>query len=630
MLAIAILAVGFLVPALLPHSTSSATVQALQEAELARRQVHSYDASLPLAAARAHVAELKEADFDRLVERSQDEFDGLTSEFSKQVSQATSTDRRNNMPDTGLRAPAMTPSGVRSSVSGLEESLSKNQTLLAEAAKNARSATQTDRDALGVGQVAGTVKLVEAGRLLAEARELRARLTTEQSRLLVLAAAGAEARGEKDRHAGLDVVEIQGVLDGDLEEIEVALADAQAEVDRLSGEVTEREQTLSAVRSQLEEVRDRRLSLEETGFTVGDDASFEAYRAEYLRLSETLRRLEQREQLLAFGGVEGGHVVGEDLVDGEIEGGTTVAGLNELKRNLSLAEDKLTRYTRARKALEDQKTLVTTMGDEARIWESQYADRLDALAAQVEQIRGTMGELAQQASEKEEAALRAARDAATAFGSAKAAASRWTGDAGALQREKDPQRLNERLKRIAGDNLAGEAADSGEAQAKMLVGRILTERALGLGEYVDTLARANELMPSTEFDTATLQENFTQARDEAVSILNEAREGYERLAQKQADTSWVHQASLATVYHLLWLIDEFNAAQHRSNLLDQLGRVIENRQQSPHLQQQVALHHLLTGGVEAPRPEQPSSDQADEEAAAEGEADEAEDDSGGD
>ncbi|MBU0616085.1 MAG: hypothetical protein KKI02_00040, partial [Planctomycetes bacterium] len=314
----------------------------------------------------------------------------------------------------------------------------------------------------------------------------------------------------------------------------------------------------------------------------------------------------------------------------EIEGGTTVAGLNELKRNLSLAEDKLTRYTRARKALEDQKTLVTTMGDEARTWESQYTARLDTLATEAEQIRGTMEELAQQAFEKEEAALRAARDAATAFGSAKAAVTRWTGDAGALQREKDPQRLNERLKRIAGDKLAGEAAESAEAQANTLVGRILTERALGLGEYLDTLARANQLMPSTEFDTATLQENFTAARDEAVSVLNEAREGYERLAQTQSNTSWVHQASLATVYHLLWLIDEFNAAQHRSNLLDQLGRVIENRQQWPHLRQQVALHLLLTGGVEAPGPEQPSSEEVDDEAATEGEADEAEDDSGGD
>ncbi|GAG52636.1 unnamed protein product, partial [marine sediment metagenome] len=184
--------------------------------------------------------------------------------------------------------------------------------------------------------------------------------------------------------------------------------------------------------------------------------------------------------------------------------------------------------------------------------------------------------------------------------------------------------------RISGDKFAGEAADSAEAQAKTLVGRILTERALGSGEYLDTLVRANQLMPGAEFDPSALQENFTQARDEAVSILNEAREGYERLAQKQSNTSWVHQASLATVYHLLWLIDEFNADQHRSNLLDQLGQTIENRQQSPHLQQQVALHVLLTGAAEPSRPEQPSGGEAVEEEVSEEEADEAEDDSGGD
>jgi chromosome segregation ATPase len=625
LLAIVMLAAGFLLPVLLPRSTTPTTVQALQEAELARRQLHSYDAMLPLAGMSADVTELKEADFERLLERARTQFDALTSEFNKQVSQAKSADRGNRMPETDLRAASMTPSGVRSSVGGLETSLSQNQRLLSEAAKNTRAALQTDRNALGVGQVGGAVKLVEAQQLLDEARQLRAQLTSEQSRLLAVAARGAEVRGERDRRVGLAVVEIQNILDGDLEEIEAALDDAQAEVDRLSAEVAEREQALAAVRSQLEEARRQRLDLEEAGFAVGDDASFEAYRTEYLRLSEMLRQHEARGQLLAYGGVEGGRVVGDDLMTGEIEGGETIVGLNELKRNLTLAEDKLTRYTQARQALEDRKGLVTTMGAEARAWESQYTTRLDALVAEVQQIRAAMEGLAQQAFEKEESARAAARDAAAAFGSAKAAASRWTGDASALQRERDPQRLNERLKRIASDKLAGEAAESGEAQAKMLEGRILTERALGLGDYLDALARANELLPTGELDLTALQESFTQARDQAISTLSDARAGYERLAQSQSNTSWVHQASLATVYHLLWLIDEFNAAQHRSNLLDQLGRVIENRRQSPYLQQQVALHALLTAGVEAPQRKQPTSS-----ATVEPDADEGGGESGGD
>jgi chromosome segregation ATPase len=625
LLAIVMLAAGFLLPVLLPRSTTPTTVQALQEAELARRQLHSYDAMLPLAGMSADVTELKEADFERLLERARTQFDALTSEFNKQVSQAKSADRGNRMPETDLRAASMTPSGVRSSVGGLETSLSQNQRLLSEAAKNTRAALQTDRNALGVGQVGGAVKLVEAQQLLDEARQLRAQLTSEQSRLLAVAARGAEVRGERDRRVGLAVVEIQNILDGDLEEIEAALDDAQAEVDRLSAEVAEREQALAAVRSQLEEARRQRLDLEEAGFAVGDDASFEAYRTEYLRLSEMLRQHEARGQLLAYGGVEGGRVVGDDLMTGEIEGGETIVGLNELKRNLTLAEDKLTRYTQARQALEDRKGLVTTMGAEARAWESQYTTRLDALVAEVQQIRAAMEGLAQQAFEKEESARAAARDAAAAFGSAKAAASRWTGDASALQRERDPQRLNERLKRIASDKLAGEAAESGEAQAKMLEGRILTERALGLGDYLDALARANELLPTGELDLTALQESFTQARDQAISTLSDARAGYERLAQSQSNTSWVHQASLATVYHLLWLIDDFNAAQHRSNLLDQLGRVIENRRQSPYLQQQVALHALLTAGVEAPQRKQPTSS-----ATVEPDADEGGGESGGD
>lgn len=629
-LAIAILALGFLVPAILPATVSSTTVQALQEAELARRQLHAYDASLPLAAARANVAELKEADFGRLVERSQEEFDTLGSEFSQLVNRVKSADRQNRMPESPVRALVPNPSNVQARVSELERSVRDNEQLLTGAARSSRSATQTDRDALGVGQVAGMVKLAEAGRLLAEARELRARLTAEQARLLAVATAGAEAQSERDRHAGLNVAEIRGVLDGHLDTITAALAESQAEVDRLSAEVAEREQTLAGLRGQLEETRTQRLTLEEMGFTVGDDASFEAYRAEYLRLSNTLRELEEREQLLAFGGIEGGRVAGDDLLKGTIEGGVTVVGLNELKRNLALVEDKLTRYTRARQALEDQKNLVTTMGGEARTWEAQYAARLETEATEVQQIRASMDELARQAFEQETAALAAAGNAATAFKSAKSAADRWTGEATSLQREKDLQRRNERLKLIAGDNFAAEAAASADAQAKTLVGRIYTERALGLADYLDTLARANELMPGSEFDPVKLQEQFTEARDEAVSILNEAREAYERLAQKQSSTSWVHQASLATVYHLLWLIDEFNAAQHRSNLLDQLGKVVEDRQQSPHLQQQVALYALVTGGAAAPQSDQPESEEPDSAESGDEEPGESGDDSDGD
>lgn len=612
MLAIVILAGGFLVPAMLPHSTSPGTVQALREAELARRQVHAFDASLPLAAERADLAKLKEADFDRLAERSQEELDALRSESSRQVSRIKGSDRESGMPESRVQPLATGASGLRSSVGALETALRENQQLLSTAVQNSRSASQSDRNALGVGQVTGTVKLVEAGRLLAEARGFRARLTIEQGRLLTVATAGAAVGGEKDRHAGLDVVELLTVLDGDIGEVAAGLADAQAEVDRLSAAVAEREQTLAAVRSQLEDVRGQRMSLEETGFAVGDDAAFEAYRAEYLRLSETLCELEQREQLLAFGGIEGGSVAGDDLLEGEIEGGSKVVGLNELQRNLALAEDKLTRYARGRQTLGDQKSLVTTMGEEARALEGQYATRLEALQTKAGQIRDDMSELARQALDKEEAALRAAREAVSAFGNAKSAVGRWTGDARSLQSDKDPQRANDRLRRIIADSFAGEAADSGKAQANTLVGRILTERALGLGEYVDALERANHLMPEADFDPSELRDELAQARDEALAVLNEAREGYETLAQKQSGTSWVHQASLATVYHLLSLIDEYNAAQHRSNLLDQLGQTIANRQQSPYLQQQVALHVLLTGGVEPPRPEPSDEQQPDE------------------
>jgi hypothetical protein len=616
-LAVVILAVGFVAPALLPSTTGPDTLKALQDAELARRQLHGYDASLPLVETRSDVERLKEADFDQLVEQAQEEFEALRSQFAERVNQAKRVDRDHKMPESGLRALAVGPAGVRSSVSSFEKLLRENQRVLAEAVKNSRAASQTDRDALGVGEVAGAVKLVEAGRLLDEARQLRAELTAVQARAFAAASRWAAVRAERDYSAGLDVTAIRSGLDTDSQEIEVALTEARQESDRLANAVAQRQQELANVRAQLEEARRERLSLEQTGFTVGDDASFEAYRGRYLELSERLRMLQQQEQKLAFGGIEGLGAA-DDLPEGELEG-DEVYGLDELQRRLAIAEDRLARYTGARKALKAQAGMVDTVGEQAQVRVGEYAARLETLAASVNELRDSMAQLAQQASEKEAAALGAAREAATAFGQAKSAVDRWTREANALQREKDAQRINERLKLITGDSFAAGFASNAEAQAKMLVGRIHTERALGLAAELDTLSRIKELVPGWEFEAGPLQDAFNTARDEAVSILNEAREVYQRLTQKETSTSWVHQASLATVYHLLWQIDEFNTEQHRSKLIDELGRVLAGRQQSPHLQEQVKLYASLTGG-ELPTGTEPEAEEpADEEPAADAE-----------
>lgn len=619
--AVVVLAAGFLTPVFVPPATGPDTLQALRDAELARRQLHAYHTILPLVGVRSEgeIEQFKgdEFDFEALVEGAQEEFATLSDQFDEQVRRATASDRRSRMP-SGLQAASTSPAGVRTSVREFERALRENQKLLTEAVRNSRSAIQADRNALGVGQVAGTVKLVEAGKLLADARGLRARLTTLQGSAFAAAGEWAAVRAERDYYGGLDVATVRRSLEDDLDEVDAASQESKAEVDRLASVVGSVEQTLVEVRRRLEEARTQRLSMEETGFIVGDDASFEAYREQYLELGRRLRGLQDQEHLLTFGGIQGGRVIGDDLLEGEIEGGESVVGLSELKRRLEVAEGKLERYKRAREALEDQMSLVGSVGEEAQAQHRQYAARLETLAGEVDQIRARMEELAQQAFEKESTALGAAREAATAFKGAGAAVSRWISDARGLQQEKDSQRINQRLKLIVGDDVAPGFASSAEAQAGTLLGRIHTERALGLAGYLDTLERIQALMPGSTVDTGTLRDDFATARDEAVSALGEARDIYERLAQRQTDRSWVHQASLATVYHLLWQIDEFNAAQHRSNLIDQLAQVVANRAQSPELQQQVKLHTHLTGGGE---PTQPDEQEAGEEESPDEDAD---------
>ncbi len=555
-LAVVILAVGFLTPMFVPPAVGPKTVEALEGAELARRQLYAYEASLPLVEARSDLERLKEADFDKLVERAQEALAKLSDESNRRVEGMKRRDRDSGMPAGDLRPFTPSSAGVRSAVSSFEGFLRENRKLLDDALRSSRSASEADRNALGVGQVAGTVKLAQAEKLLAEARWSRSQLVAAQTRALAAAGEWAAVRAERDHYAGLEVTRIRSDLNADLEEIETAQQQTQAQVDELARAVTDREQALARLRAELEDVRTQRLNMEEMGFTVGDDASFEAYRQQYLQLAQRLRDLQDQEQLLAVGGVQGGRLVGESLLEGEIEGGETVVGLNELQRRLAIAEDKLARYTRGRKALQDQISLVSTVGDESQAREEQYAARLETLTAAVDRIREEMAELAGQASQREDAALGAAREAVAALKLGTAAVDRWIGDARSLQQRSDPQRGNERLSRIVGDGAAPDFAASSEAQAKMLIGRIQTERVLGLAGYLDTLARIAELTGGT-LEPGTLQEQFNTARDEAVGTLNEARDMYERLAQKQTDTSWVHRASLAVLYHLLWQVDEF-------------------------------------------------------------------------
>ena len=617
-LAIVFLAIMFVVPAFMPRATDSTTIEAEKKAELARRQLHSYDATLPLTAEQSDLEQLKAADLGQMAEKAAEEYAAVQSDFNRTIQGAKKLDQRSGLTTSDLR-PMSIGTGA---VSTFEKAVRDNDKLLKDAVQNARQATQEDRDrkALSVGQIAGTTKLVEANRVLGEARLQRTTLTTELDRSLNLAVRWAELQALNEHYAGLDLSDVEKSLADDLTEVGAQIEETGNELRDLESSLASTKQTLEGIQAELQQKQTQLADLERNGFDTSDTAAFEAYRAQYEKLSNEMSVLQLREQTLTHGGIEGGTVIGDDLLSGEIQGGTTVVGVDELDRKAAILKVKLERLEKARQALESQHTLTAGLTSESKNQQTSCGEKLQATKAEFDRARAQAEETAKLAFEKEDAALQATRDAASGFKTAKSAADQWKTQARSTQQNYDAPKMNERLKKIINDEYAVSAATSGEAQAKALEGRILTERALGLREQLNVAERIKALMPDAELDIATMQEGFTQAHDTAIETLNAARKMYELLADKSSPTQWVPKSSLATIYHLLWEIDTTNADQHRSNLMDLLGRVVLGKLQFPYIQQQVQLYTALGGSITTPQ--QPEATPTDEPAPAETPSDE--------
>lgn len=597
-LSIVLIGIIFTVPAFLPGSAKPETVKALREAELARRQLTAFDATMPLTAVRSDLELLKQADVDRLAERTAEDFAEVQNEFNRRIQSAKSLDRRSGLGESNLRA--ITPG--TSAVSGFEQAVRANEQLLAAAVRNAKSASQTDQSALSVGQIAGTAKLVEADHVLSAARPLRTALAEESNRLLAIAVRLAGFQALDAHYAGLDLTDVAQSLADDLTETNAKIESSSQELQTVEGTIANLRREIESVQSLMRRKQDALLSLEHAGFEAGNSASFESYRATYLALSREIDELQTREHLLLHGGIMGGTIADDDLLAGDITGGEAAIGVDELEHKAALLRTKLGRLQKARESLDAQRALVSGLTSDSQSRRVSCGDKLRAAKVEFDQVRERIEELAQRAFEQEENALRAAREAATGFKAAKSAANQWKNNAGSVQRDHDAQKVNERLKLIISDEHAVAAADSGEAQALTLAGRILTERALALQGRANVAARITELIPDAVLDLPALRESFTQARDDAILTLNSARELYEQLSQRQASAAWIHKSSLSTVYSLLAQIDEAGARQHRGNMMSLLNEVVAGRQQYPYLKQQALLLSAIGGNVPAPAP----------------------------
>ena len=579
-LAIIVIAALVVVPHFLPQSTAPSAREAARQAELARRELMTYRVSMPDAAERANLEELKDADFEKLIAQKQERFEELGRQFSQEVSQVKRASAKldnSGLPPSELKPVSTSASGLRSAVSAFESDARANAKLLEDADRSAREALSDGGDELEVGHIAGTVKLVKAEQTLGQARVLRADMTRLEALLLETAAKWADARAAADYHASIDVKGIEENLAADLETMQADVAKAQAEVTELGELIGRNGALLTETRENIATLRDKQVEMEDQGFTLGDDESFADYRERYRDLVERLRVLQEREHVLAFGGIEGGQVAGDDLVSGEIRGGTQVLGLDELKSQLARAETRLERYQSGVQALERQIAMMRKLDDEASSRRGDHEQRMSTLGGQIDQLQERLNNLANEAFDLEDKAISAAKEAQRAYATASRAAGKWISDASDLQRNKDPQRLNERLKRIINDKSIKPFGGAAEASAKLLEGRIQAERALALRDFANALQRVRTLVPENTADVAAVEEKYATAQEQAIEALNAAREGYERLTQQENNTSWLFESSLATVYHLLSLVDPIRGQDAYSNFVDRLGRVVQDR-----------------------------------------------------
>ena len=600
------LAVLLLLATLLPgwlarSSERRAAAQAAQKAEQARRQVHHYEPQLELLAARASAESLKQADLDTLVERSRDALRAVTKAAADMAAQARDADRQRHVEPAKIPTLTIDAGGVRNAIAGFERTQAANRARLQQAASLAQQATSTSSKAPGVALAAGSVHLAKAGQALDEALRLQRELATARADALAIAHAWADENSDRAQFAALDVTETRAALQQTLEDLRKSQAEETDRREKLRAAVAEREQALSQTQAQLKQARTGLLTLQEVGFKPGDDAAFDAYRRKFTDLSARLVRLQEQEQWLSDGGRAGASFADDDPFAGAIQGGQPSEGLQELRARLAVAEEKAAHFEQAIAATEARIRAVESSSADAGRQEKHYAQRSAAVKARVDAAIEKLATLAKQAGEKQNAALDAAKAAESAFRNARTAVADWVRAARELQSQ-DPQRKNERLRAILADSGAEALAQSAEAAARTLHGRILVERVRALSAYLDTLQRITRAVRDAKFETAGIEQTLSAAREEALTALGEARDIYSKLADRSAPTQWVHQAALAGVHHLLAAVDLPNAARHLADATEAARQAVTRREQSPYMTLHVRLLNHLTGRAAPPAP----------------------------
>ncbi len=601
---------------LAPQFRSGATKaaeQARTDAELARRLLHRYDFQLADLQRLAPPQELEKHDLARIAEAVRDDLQSLQKELASKLTTLRTRARDAGLPEPQLEAPKASRDDLRQSIQRFGERLQQNQALLRQAQQQADEARRaTDANVLGVAQINGLAKLAQAERLLADARDLRNQQRAAQERLMDLAAATRELTAGQEFLANLDVAGTQESLAGDAAQLKGQSTAAAQEAQALSQAVSEREQALAAAEARLAELREQLTALENQGFQAGNDSSFEDYRTRYSTLAQDLREIQEQEQLLRSGGLEGS-APSDDGAQEATLAGTPVVSLDILRQRSVAATERATRLASAVQMLEMQAAGLSNTAASADESKALYAARLEQQRQQAAELVQRIAELAAAAVNAEDEALSSARDAQTAFKAAQKAADEWRSRASSVQSERDPERRNPRLSQVLADRGIGVMGSSAEAETLTLIGRIQAQRAEAADAVSADLKLLGDLV-ETDLTPEQFDQQAVEARQAGSEKLQAALKLYDGLSNKADKTvKWIPQTGRAAVLVALARVEPTEAQLHLGEALSQLREATSGAERSPYVRDQVEFRNFLEARVApaatAPAEQEPAETQ---------------------
>ncbi len=602
-LGVVFLAAGLAAP-LLRSGASKTAEQAQDQAALARRELARYNQMLPQVQPLANAVELKTRDesLAAAATSAEKQLKDLAGEYAKRTRGAQELARQGGRPAPTFPAPATDAAGARKALDGFDAAVKANESLLKAALKDAQDAAGLDNNAIGVAHSVGMAEYVRAVGLLSQATAAGQQLLEAQAHLVDRASQIKRTGGLATHYKTLDATERVRQLRGDLDEIARLHHDAGADLKTLTEQVEEQTRQLATTDGALQKATAERLALEQQGFTVGDDASFRAYRTRYLALTDELRGLQERQQTLRHGAQEGAEFRGEDLEIARLEGGRPVVGVETLQQRLAAAQERVRRLDAARATLEEQIKHTGTQNQEAQREAARYEQQLAELQTAARTAAESVKTLAAEALEKEEQALGAAKKAAAAFGQTQRSLETWLRGVRELQSTKDVARRNERLRLILQDPFLEQLGRSAEAAAQVLAGRVYAQRVARIDALVRDVELATHLGVDCAFDMAAAETQFAAAQTDGVAVVEKAAETYQRMGERSGPTTWIPQGALAAAHHLLAQIDDTQRDVRFDQAREALAKALEKNEKSPYAQPLIRFRDALAATKAPPPP----------------------------